>query len=78
MSKDFLSDRKKALEESFFARENAKLLEQLKTEKDTHETRLELAKVSGIESDEILDEQREHRHDHPDTTRCRSGGRLAD
>jgi hypothetical protein len=55
MSKDFLGDRKKALEESFFARENAKLLEQLKTEKDTHETRLALAKISGIESDEILE-----------------------
>jgi len=55
MSKDFLADRKKALEESFFARENAKLLEQLKTEKDTHETRLALAKISGIESDEILE-----------------------
>ncbi len=55
MSKDFLGDRKKALEESFFARENAKLLEQLQTEKDTHETRLALAEISGIESDEILE-----------------------
>ncbi len=55
MSKEFLGDRKKALEESFFARENAKLLEQLKAEQDTHETREALAKVSGIESDEILE-----------------------
>lgn len=55
MTKEFLGDRKKALEESFFARENARLLEQLKTEKGTHETRQALAKVSGIKSDEILE-----------------------
>jgi hypothetical protein len=55
MTKEFLGDRKKALEESFFARENTKLLEQLKAERDTHETREALAKVSGIESDEILE-----------------------
>jgi hypothetical protein len=55
MSKEFLGDRKKALEESFFARENAKLLEQLRAEKDTHETREALVKVSGIESEEILE-----------------------
>jgi len=55
MTKEFLGDRKKALEESFFARENARLLEQLRSEKSTHETRQALAKVSGIESDEILE-----------------------
>jgi len=55
MTKEFLGDRKKALEESFFARENARLLEQLKTEKDTRETREALAKISGIENDEILE-----------------------
>jgi len=55
MTTEFLGDRKKALEESFFARENAKLLERLKAEKDTHETREALASASGIESDEILE-----------------------
>jgi hypothetical protein len=55
MSTEFLGDRKKALEESFFARENAKLLERLKAEKDTHETREALASASGIESAEILE-----------------------
>ncbi len=55
MAKEFLGDRKKALEESFFARENARLLERLKAEMDTHETREELARVSGIESEEILE-----------------------
>jgi len=54
MTKEFLGDRKKALEESFFARENAKLLEQLRVERDTHEAREALAQISGIESDEIL------------------------
>ena len=55
MSKEFFGNRKKALEESFFARENEKLLAQIKAEKDTHETREGLAKISGIESDEILE-----------------------
>ncbi len=56
MEKEFLGDRKKALEESFFARENAKLLERLRAEKDTHEAREALSRVSGIESDEILEQ----------------------
>ncbi len=55
MTKEFLGDRKKALEESFFARENANLLERLKAERSTHEAREALAKVSGIESDEMLE-----------------------
>jgi hypothetical protein len=55
MTKEFLGDRKKALESSFFARENARLLEQLRNERLTHETREALASVSGIESDEILE-----------------------
>jgi len=55
MTKEFFGDRKKALEHSFFARENAKLLEQLRAERATHETREALAGVSGIESDEILE-----------------------
>jgi hypothetical protein len=55
MIKEFLGDRKKALEESFFARENANLLERLKAERGTQETREALAIASGIESDEILE-----------------------
>jgi hypothetical protein len=55
MTKEFLGDRKKALEESFFARENAALLERLKAERSTHETREVLATISGIKSDEILE-----------------------
>jgi hypothetical protein len=55
MTKEFLGDRKKALEESFFARENANLLERLKAEKSTQEIREALAIASGIESAEILE-----------------------
>jgi hypothetical protein len=54
MSDDALGDRRKALEESFFARENAKLLERLKNEQSTQDTREALAQVSGIQSDEVL------------------------
>jgi len=55
MTKEFLGDRKKSLEESFFARENARRLDRIKTEKNTRETREELSKLSGIESEEILE-----------------------
>lgn len=55
MAKEFLGDRKKALEESFFAKENARLLERLRSEAAHKETREELTRVSGITSDEVLD-----------------------
>ncbi len=59
MSEDFLGDRRKALEESFFARENAKHLDRLKTEKRTHASREALAQVSGIRSDDVLEKLHE-------------------
>ncbi len=55
MSDEALGDRRKALEESFFARENAKLLEKMKVEKSAGAAREALAKISGIESDEVLE-----------------------
>jgi hypothetical protein len=55
MAKDFLGDRKQALEESFFAKENARLLEKLKSEKDQIAERDALSEISGIISDEVLD-----------------------
>ena len=55
MSKDFLGDRKKALEDSFFAKENARLLERLRGEEKTREARETLREVSGIASDELLE-----------------------
>jgi hypothetical protein len=50
MADKFLGDRKKAFEESFFAKENATLLERLKAEA----TKAKLAEVSGVEDDEVL------------------------
>jgi hypothetical protein len=55
MAKDFLGDRKQALEESFFAKENAMLLDKLKTEKGRKAAKESLSDVSGIISDEVLD-----------------------
>ena len=47
--------RRKALKESFFANENARHLEKLEIEKSAVATKDALAKVSGSESDEMLD-----------------------
>jgi hypothetical protein len=58
MSDEVLGDRRKALEESFFARENAKLLEKMRAEKSADTARDALAKLSGIENDEMLDKLR--------------------
>ena len=54
MADDFLGDRKKALEESFFAKENAALLERLKVEEWAQATKAKLAEISGIQDDEVL------------------------
>ena len=55
MSDEFLGDRRKALEDSFFARENAMLLERMGAEKSASAAREALAKISGLEGDEVLD-----------------------
>lgn len=55
MAKDFLEDRKQALEESFFAKENARLLERLKADRETKAAKQSLSEISGITSDEVLD-----------------------
>ena len=54
MADEFLGDRKKALEESFFAKENAALLERLKAEEWARATKAKLAELSGVEDDEVL------------------------
>jgi hypothetical protein len=48
MADEFLGDRKKALEDSFFAKENAKLVERLRAEKEKTSAREGLAQVTGI------------------------------
>ena len=56
MSDEFLGDRKKALEESFFAKENAKLIEKLRAEQRQKSAREGLAAISGISDPAVLDE----------------------
>jgi hypothetical protein len=55
MSDEVFGDRRKALEESFFARENSKLLEEMKAKKSAVSARDALANISGIENNEVLD-----------------------
>ena len=54
MPDEVLGDRRKALEESFFAKQNAKLLEKMRAEAEAGSAKEALAKVSGIENDEVL------------------------
>ena len=54
MAGEFLGDRKKALEESFFTKENARLLERMKAEKESKAARQGLAEVSGIDDEAVL------------------------
>ena len=54
MSDDFLGDRKKALEDSFFAKQNAELLERMRAERAHQATREELERVSGLGDPEVL------------------------
>jgi hypothetical protein len=54
MADEFLGDRKKALEESFFAKEHARLLERMKAEKKSKATRKGLADISGIDDAAVL------------------------
>lgn len=56
MASDFLTSRKNALEESFFARENEKLLEQLRRKASLEARRKALSETSGITDDNILDQ----------------------
>jgi uncharacterized tellurite resistance protein B-like protein len=54
MAEDFLGDRKKALEESFFAKENARLAAKLKAERASQAASEALAAASGIRDAAIL------------------------
>ncbi len=55
MADEFLGERKKALEESFFARENAKLVEQMKADKEKRAHVEGLSAISGISDAPLLD-----------------------
>jgi hypothetical protein len=54
MADDLLGGRKKALEESFFAEENARVLERMKHEKQKKATVERLAEISGIDDEAVL------------------------
>jgi len=56
MADEFLGDRKKALEESFFAKENARLLERLKSESKEQEAAAALAAVTGMNDRDVLEQ----------------------
>ncbi len=55
MPDDIFEDRRKSLEEQFFAKENERLRQKLKTTFDQKETRESLAAVSGISDEKVLD-----------------------
>ena len=54
MNHEVLGNRRRALEESFFARQNNRLLEQLRSETAAAERLQQLATVSGIEDPATL------------------------
>ncbi|MFT5524400.1 MAG: tellurite resistance protein, partial [Pirellulaceae bacterium] len=56
MSSDFLGDRRQALENSFFAKKNAELLDQLRDQMQTESKRQAISDASGITDEVVLDE----------------------
>jgi hypothetical protein len=54
MADQFLGDRRKALEESFFAKAHAKILERMRAEEKRKAARERLAEVSGIDDETVL------------------------
>jgi hypothetical protein len=55
MSEEFLGDRKKALEESFFAKQNAALLERMREQRENQAHAEDLARASGIRDPEVIE-----------------------
>ena len=55
MSRDFLADRRKALEEEFFRQQDKQKLEALRLAKERQATTRELKEVSGIEDEAVLE-----------------------
>jgi hypothetical protein len=54
MADEFLGDRKKALEDSFFAKENSRLLERIRADSTTKTAVEGLKHISGIADEEVL------------------------
>ena len=55
MAEGILADREKALEELFFEKQNRKLVEQLRAEREQTEAREGLAALTGIENDALIE-----------------------
>ena len=55
MSKDQLGDRRKAVEESFFARQNEALRQPLRESEETKRKKQALSAASGVTDDGLLD-----------------------
>jgi hypothetical protein len=55
MAIEFLEDRRKALEEAFFRRENARLLAQLRAQREDAARRQNLRAASGLRDDALLE-----------------------
>ncbi len=55
MPDELFGDRRKSLEEAFFSKQNAKLVEKLRAEQEAVATKEALAQISGIESEDVLD-----------------------
>ena len=54
MSQDFLGDRRKALEEAFFAKQDAKVIAKLRAEREKSLAIAALRSASSIEDPELL------------------------
>jgi hypothetical protein len=54
MADEFLGDRRRALEESFFAQQDRKLMEKLKAQIQIEEKKQGLAVASGLHDDQVL------------------------
>lgn len=55
MSDEFLGDRKKSLEETFFAKQNAALLERMRAQREKQSRAEEIARVSLIQDREVVE-----------------------
>ncbi len=55
MSDDFLGERRKALEDSFFAKQNQKLMEEMQARKQAETQRQALEVASGIHDEAVLE-----------------------
>ena len=51
---ELFAERRRALEEEFFARQNAELLEAMRASAETDQRKADLRKITGIEDDRIL------------------------